>query len=175
MTREREIIKRPGFIIAIFSVLLLSLAIEFIPGKLLSPREYSVILAPPLEEAFKGALVWLLMMTILAKLEHKQADRGDWVLAGVGIGVVFAILEDFPHFVPILLSLATHPIWTGALADAIYLNQNNQTQGLTYLLPIYLMITVAHMSWNAAVYTQSYLFVITIISTTGAVIWNVMR
>lgn len=175
MTRERNVIRRLSFIVAIFSVLLLPLAIEFIPGKLLSPREYSVLLAPPLEEAFKGAWVWLLMMAILTKLEDRQAGRGDWVLAGVGIGVTFAILEDFPHLVPILLSLATHPIWTGALADAIYLNQANQTQELTYLLPIYLMVTVAHMSWNAAVYTQSHLLIITIIFTTGAVIWNVLR
>jgi RsiW-degrading membrane proteinase PrsW (M82 family) len=144
--------KKVALSLLLLSLLPLPVAIETRRYFGISEQDYSVLIAPPLEEEFKGAL--LLCCLMLFKTATWENPKTRWFL-GYLIGLIFGVLEDFPsfHVTGTLLSFVTHAFWTASVGTGIYLAQTKE-KGLL-LAWFYFTAVAAHMAWNCGLYLTS--------------------
>jgi RsiW-degrading membrane proteinase PrsW (M82 family) len=171
--RKHKLEGRWKVALALSLLFFLPIAVETVNIAGIPKRDYSVLGAPPLEEAFKGALLWLWLSFILYRISSKalarKGARNLWFLGGYLVGLTFGIAEDFPSVLGALSSLATHAPWTGAVGAGIYLAQAKGRRSL--LGSLYLTAVGAHMAWNSGVYMVSpLLFSLSLALTSAAIL-----
>lgn len=141
-------------ILALALILLLPVAIEIRGDLGISDRSYSILVAPPLEEAFKGALLWIGITLPLWRRprtrRHKPPRRSKypWFWSGYLVGVIFGICEDFPSIAGMGATFASHAPWTAAVGTGIYFARAGR---VSRLILSYLTVALAHGAWNYGV------------------------
>ncbi len=169
--------KRWKIILALIFILLLPLAIE-VHGKLgISDRSYSILMAPPVEEAFKGALLWtgitLSQWRKPRKSKALKMSKYPWIWSGYLVGIIFGACEHFPSIIGIGATFASHAPWTAAVGAGIFFAQAGKVNRLTLL---YFTVTVAHGAWNYGVlHTSVVIFSINLALTLAALGYAVAR
>jgi len=142
--------------LALTPLLLLPIAIEAVKIAGIPDRDYSIFGAPPLEEAFKGAFLWLAFNVLYwksSKALAQKTTRNLWFLGGYLVGLTFGIVEHFPSVLGTLSSFATHAPWTGVVGAGIYFAQAKG--GRLLLASLYLTTVGAHMAWNSGTHLVS--------------------
>lgn len=141
-------------ILALALILLLPVAIEVRGDLGISGRSYSILVAPPLEEAFKGALLWIgitLPLWRRPKTRRRKVlkrSKYPWFWSGYLVGVIFGICEDFPSIVGMGATFASHAPWTAAVGAGVYFARAGR---VSRLILLYLTVAVAHGAWNYGV------------------------
>ncbi len=159
-------------VLALALILLLPVAIEVRGDLGISDRFYSILVAPPLEEAFKGALFWIgitLSLWRRPKTRRRKVlkrSKYPWFWGGYLVGVIFGICEDFPSVVGMGATFASHAPWTAAVGAGIYFARAGR---VSRLILLYLMAAVAHGAWNYGVlHASAAVFSVNLVLTLAA-------
>lgn len=164
-------------ILAVVLILLLPLAIET-HGKLgISDISYSIFMAPPVEEAFKGTLLWtgitLSQWRRPRRSKILKSSKYLWIWSGYLVGVIFGVCEHFPSIIGMGATFASHAPWTAAVGGGIFFNRTGKVNRLILL---YLAVIAAHGTWNYGVtHTSVVVFSINLVLTLAALGYVVAR
>jgi len=127
----------------------------------IAKRDYSIFGAPLLEEAFKGVIVYPILVALYLRF-NKTSWRKLGLLvgpiSGLIAGFIFGILEGVlqgESIQNILSAVVTHSFWAAAVGIGISSYLLAGKKG--HLIGIYFMVVFAHGIWNYNTYHPSAL------------------